>query len=91
MENNNKIHNELRKACKELPEDYEPYGEISNDERGGDCSCDCKFAVWLEGDEGLDWCVCINPKSHRYGLLTFEHQAGANCFKGAKKHAKKED
>lgn len=39
-----------------------------------DCSTGCRFARWLEGDLGADWCVCTNPKSHRCGLLTFEHQ-----------------
>lgn len=40
----------------------------------GDCSSSCKWAAWLEGSVGLDWCVCTNPASHRCGLLTFEHQ-----------------
>jgi hypothetical protein len=27
-----------------------------------------------EANISLDWGVCVNPKSHRCGLLTFEHQ-----------------
>ena len=31
---------------------------------------------WIapSGSRKNDWCVCGNPKSHRTGLLTFEHQ-----------------
>jgi len=31
------------------------------------------------GFSSYDWGVCINPKSHRYGLLTFEHQGCPAC------------
>ena len=57
-----------------------------------DCSCGCKWARWLEDlDDGkpkseggrgrlsMDWLVCTNPRSHRVGLLTFEHQ-GCGAF-----------
>jgi len=76
----------LRKVMICKPEDYEPWGELKRwgkpDDRHADCSTGCKFARWLEdvkieGDQhylSMDWCVCTNPKSHRVGLLTFEHQ-----------------
>lgn len=80
-------HDKLWKACKKLPEDYTPYG---NDERWADnrpyadCSCGCKYYYLLEDRDNqaisLDWGVCGNPKSHRHGLLTFEHQ-GCHHFK----------
>ena len=76
----------LWRACKRLPSDFEPYGERSNDERGSDCSCGCKFwrEIWDErdGPEGqgydLDWGVCLNPESPRAGLLTWEHMGCHN-------------
>lgn len=71
------LHNRFLRACKKLPEDYDPWGENerwADPARGyPDCSGGCKFAMWVEPLTG-DWCVCMNPKSHRYGLLTFEHQ-----------------
>ena len=73
------MHDKLWKIVKKLPEDYEPYGQASretNDYRG-DCSCGCRFYILLEGDFGADWGICRNPKSHRCGLLTFEHQGCA--------------
>lgn len=66
-------HEDLVKIYRQMPEDYEPYGDV---DRWGhaDCSCGCKFFAILEGTAGADWGVCTNPKSHRCGLLTFEHQ-----------------
>jgi hypothetical protein len=43
----------------------------------------CKYFNALEGKLGYDWGVCINEKSHRFGKLTFEHQAGVDCFEKA--------
>jgi len=34
----------------------------------------------LPGELGADWGVCINKNAPRFGLLTFEHQAGLDCF-----------
>ena len=31
-----------------------------------------------------DWGVCSNPSAPRAGLLTWEHQAGYNCFESVK-------
>lgn len=69
-----KQHRRLLAIVRRMPEDYQPYGGTPREFGNGDCSIGCRFARWLEGDLGGDWCVCTNPKSHRVGLLTFEHQ-----------------
>lgn len=63
-----------------LDSDYTPYGK---EERWADpakayrdCSCGCRWYRPME-DEPLDWGVCVNSRSPRAGLLTFEHQG---CF-----------
>lgn len=72
----NTHHDLLWKATKELHQDYEPYGIAERD--AGDCSSGCVFYYKLADRDGEsisnDWGVCTNPKSHRCGLLTFEHQ-----------------
>jgi hypothetical protein len=57
------------------PTDFEPYGYRHTDDRehGGDCSCECKWFIGLEGNLAFDWGVCTNPRSPRAGLLTWEH------------------
>ena len=76
-------HKSLLKIVKKLPEDFEPWGKVTEEERynnkkaWGDCSCGCRYYIPLE-HHGADWGVCVNPKSHRCGLLTFEHQG---CLK----------
>jgi hypothetical protein len=76
-------------ACKTLDTDYIDYGgKISRwaDPDGDyfDCSCGCKFfnPIYNIKQDGPDmnFGVCLNPKSQRHGLLTFEHQAGFGCF-----------
>jgi hypothetical protein len=71
-------HDLLKKACIHLPQDYEPWGQVDRNETpdgwAPDCSCGCRHAGWLEGKLGSDWLVCLNPDSHRAGLVTFEHQ-----------------
>lgn len=73
-------HKHLRDIVRKLPADYDVWPEGKNvrwaDDHQAypDCSCNCKFAAWLAHELGSDWCVCTNPKSHRCGLLTFEHQ-----------------
>lgn len=42
-----------------------------------DCSSGCWWYLPLEGELGMDWGVCANPRSHRCGLLTHEHQGCA--------------
>ena len=65
-----------------LPQDYEPYGAVERwldpDQNYCDCSSGCRFYFKLADRNGrqlgADWGVCGNPRSHRAGLLTFEHQ-----------------
>ncbi len=79
-------HDRLFQILHRLPQDYRPWVDDdrdAGDDFGPDCSGGCRFARWLE-DLGkqqlsLDWCVCTNPKSHRCGRLTFEHQ-GCRAF-----------
>ena len=78
-------HNRLlRDVVRKLPQDYAPWGNVTEEQRDPyvDCSCGCKFYRVLEGPLGADWGVCTNPKSHRNGLLTFEHQ-GCMQFKAS--------
>ncbi len=65
-------HEQLWRVCKRLPDDYEPYG--AEERATGDCSSGCKWYHTLSGKASYDWGICGNPKSHRAGLLTFEHQ-----------------
>jgi hypothetical protein len=71
-------HKQLLRVLKKLPSDFEPWGKRPDAERGADCSCGCKwFHVLVDTRDGLvslDWGVCVNPRSPRAGLLTFEHQ-----------------
>jgi hypothetical protein len=90
-------HGRLWAACKRMAQDYSPYGEEERFADDGkdypDCSGGCRHFAPLhvypgdepthptyEGDDG-DWGVCVNPRSHRCGLLTFEHQ-GCSAFEG---------
>lgn len=76
-------HDRLLQIVPKRPEDYAPWGNVERwkhaDQAYPDCSSGCSFAHWLAGPLGMDWCVCTNPKSHRVGLLTFEHQ-GCQAF-----------
>ncbi len=76
-------HETLWQVTHKLKDDYEPWGSIvrweHDDSNDPDCSTGCRHAAWLTGEMGHDWCVCTNPKSHRAGLLTFEHQ-GCRAF-----------
>lgn len=67
-----RLHNRMHAMLIVLPQDYEPYGKEKD--RKSDCSCGCRHYQKVEGQLGMDWGVCGSPKSHRYGLLTFEHQ-----------------
>jgi hypothetical protein len=84
-----KKDNLLLDACKTLDTDYVDYGgKITRwadpDNNYLDCSCGCKFFNPLYNNKydgaDMDFGVCLNSKSKRYGLLTFEHQAGFGCF-----------
>jgi hypothetical protein len=75
----------LTKVLKILPTDYEEYGgKVKRwqmaDKDYPDCSYGCKYFVPIDSD----WGVCSNPKSPRAGLLTWEHQAGFECFESKK-------
>ncbi len=65
-------HDLLHTVCRHLPTDYEPYGKRERND--ADCSCGCKHFLTLPAPLANDWGVCINPRSPRSGLLTFEHQ-----------------
>jgi hypothetical protein len=59
------LHNSLSRICKNLPTDFQPWGERDRDaEWGPDCSCGCKFFLKLPGQLGNDWGVCWNAE-HR--------------------------
>lgn len=86
-----KHHDHLWQACPIRDEDYTPFGKDerwSDNRPWADCSGGCKFYYLLETRDGevlgMDWGVCTNPKSHRCGLLTFEHQ-GCHHFELAEK------
>lgn len=78
------LHYLLIDKVKRLESDYHPFGKVERwekeDEDYPDCSMGCKHYRKLEGELGFDWGVCINKESPRFSLLTFEHQAGKNCF-----------
>lgn len=76
---------ELWDVLKRLPTDYTGYGgEVvrwaDENKPYPDCSCGCKYFVPLNGDLQYDWGVCCKKDGPRAGLLTWEHQAGFECF-----------
>lgn len=83
----------LWQVVKILPTDYKDYGgEVERwtdpEVHYPDCSAGCYFYRRLAGVSELnwdaDWGVCTSTTSPRAGLLTWEHQAGQNCFKPGK-------
>ena len=66
-----RAHDKLWLAVICRPMDFEPYGLRVRD--GDDCSCGCVHFLKLEEELRFDWGVCSNPRSHRCGLLTWEH------------------
>lgn len=64
-------HAHLSEIVVDLPEDYEPYGK--QERAYSDCASGCRWYATLARPFDCDWGVCTNPKSHRCGLLTFEH------------------
>jgi len=78
------LHDRLHTVCRHLPTDFQPYGKRLRN--GPDCSTGCKYFLKLPGKLGLDWGVCINPRSPRSGLLTFEHQ-GCEFFEAESQEA----
>jgi hypothetical protein len=82
-------HDDCWKLCHLLPGDYTPWGQVDRDSGEydhlpyADCSGGCQYFLPLDDALGLgDWGVCANPKSHRRGLLTFEHQGCHKCDVG---------
>jgi hypothetical protein len=82
------VKDDIWRVVKILPTDYVEYGgsikRWEHDDRTyPDCSVGCKYfqdILFNNGDISGDWGVCWNPSSPRYGLLTWEHQAGFLCF-----------
>jgi hypothetical protein len=64
-------HLQLWKVCRDQ-EAYKNGSDTDNHNRP-DCSSGCKNFHPLSGDEGMNWGVCVEPRSPRSGLLTFEH------------------
>jgi len=68
-------HARLLELAIEMDSDFEPYGKRGREgEHWQDCSCGCRHFAVLDGPLGADWGVCMNKRSPRAGLLTFEHQ-----------------
>ena len=69
------------KLLKEICPDWDVYmkGKMGTDTYGADCSCDCKYFMWLV--EIGDWGICCNPNSPRKALLTWEHMGCLNFAK----------
>ena len=71
----NGAHAHLHELVVHLESDFEPYGKSTREgEQWRDCSCDCRHFAVLKGPLASDWGVCMNARSTRAGLLTFEHQ-----------------
>jgi len=87
------IRHHLWQVVQILPTDYTDYGGgverwADLTENYPDCSSGCRHFRRLSSDleprlEDADWGVCANVHSQRVGLLTFEHQAGYQCWEGA--------
>lgn len=70
-----------------LPTDYSDYGGKvirwkNEHDSYPDCSCDCRHyrRIMHDNEIDTDWGVCWNELSPRFGLLTWEHQAGYKCY-----------
>lgn len=68
-----RLYSHLHASKYELPQDYETYG-ASPKVAGKDCANGCAFFIPLVEPITKDWGVCVNPYSHRSGLLTFARQ-----------------
>ncbi len=79
------LHQALLERVVRLQTDYRDYGgEIvrweTPEQAYPDCSCGCRHFAALKGQLGASWGVCTKLDGPRFGLLTFEHQAGMQCF-----------
>jgi hypothetical protein len=88
-----KLHDRLHAIKRVLPSDYTDFGGTverwaDDMRRYPDCSLNCKWALWVEMPNGTkgDWLVCSSPSGPRHGLLTFEHQAGLDCYEDEGAH-----
>lgn len=89
----------LKDSLRKRATDYTPWGKVKrwSDEKKAypDCSMGCKHFNSLHNKENppsnmdYDYGVCTNPKSPRCGLLTFEHQAGVDCFENEETNSSK--
>lgn len=78
-------HERLLTLAVEMDSDFEPWGKQTREgEFSSDCSCGCRHFAILDGPLGADWGVCMNQRSPRAGLLTFEHQ-GCPQFEGGQR------
>ena len=79
-------HARLFELTRAMPSDFQPYGQRV---RGGrdinDCSSGCRHYAVLAGPLGHDWGVCMNKRSPRAGLLTFEHQGCPEFERGSER------
>jgi hypothetical protein len=84
-----KRSDKLWAALRVLPSDYQDFGGgverwKDSNKNYSDCSGGCRWWVPRHDEEGdhydYDWGVCTKPNAPRTGLLTWEHQAGFECF-----------
>jgi len=81
-------HLRLFELARELPSDFEPYGErVAGGWNSKDCSAGCRHYAVLDGVLGQDWGVCMNKQSPRAGLLTFEHQGCPKFERGPERES----
>jgi hypothetical protein len=85
LDQTSELHERMLERLIILPSDYTAYGgkveRWADDNRHyPDCSSGCRHFAPLAGQLGNDWGVCANTSAPRFGLLTFEHQAGYKCF-----------
>lgn len=69
-------HDQLWKVAPLTRRDYcrmAKRGEVGVDAFGADCSGGCRWFQELDGEAGMDWGVCFNPRSEWSGMLVFEH------------------
>lgn len=72
-------HWRLLQVVPQMPQDYPDFGTCPRESEDGatwyaDCSAGCRWYITFPAPLGYDWGCCTNPRSHRCGLLTFEHQ-----------------
>jgi len=95
MQARNPTDDELWRVCRELPSDFEPYGQRKwpgPREARPDCSACCWFVELFR--TWPDWGTCANPESPRVGLLTnweqgcWKWEQEEECFRQATRSAR---